>query len=370
MNRTSKKITFVLGGVTGGGAERVAALLINSWVDKGYSLNLISMRDESTDAFPLPKKVHRSVLGGEGASKNKFIGLIKNILYIRKLRKAIRYFGAPVIISFLTRANIYTILASIGLNKHVVISERNDTTRQELDWPWVWLRQKLYRFANVVTANSEVAIQSMSTFVPESKLNFVPNPVIIPSESELSNPDKSKIILNVARLEPQKNQKQILKAISILDDLDEAWKLQILGDGREKANLIKISKDLKISDRLKLFGFVNNPAEFYKNSAIFVLPSLYEGTPNVLLEAMSFGLPPIISDCLPGAMELVEDGITGLVFKSEDSFDLAKKLKHLIDNPNLRVKLGLNARNTVAEYKPERVMEIWEKIIFEGYTSN
>ncbi|MCC5943255.1 MAG: glycosyltransferase family 4 protein [Balneolaceae bacterium] len=369
MNRSSKKITFVLGSVTGGGAERVAVHLMNSWLNKGYYLTLISMREKSYDAFHVPENVHRIVLGGEGASKNKFIALIKNFLYTLKLRKVIKNVDRPIIISFLTRANIYTILACFGLRKHVIISERNDTTKQVLEWPWAWLRYRLYKYANVVTANSNVTVQSMKSYVPENKLKFVPNPVNIPLNSDLSTPDQSTIILNVARLASHKNQKLILKAISKINNLDEAWKLQILGDGEEKENLIKLGKELEITDRLDLPGFVDDPSKNYQASALFVLPSLYEGTPNALLEAMSYGLPPVVSDCLPGVLELVEDGVTGLVFKSEDSSNLAKKIKHLIDNPKLRVKIGLAARERVRMYTPENVIHEWERSIFEGFDS-
>ena len=308
-------------------------------------------------------KIHRIVLGGEGESRNKVIGLFKNIVYIIKLRNTIKHQETTTIVSFLTRSNIYIILASIGLKKHVVVSERNDTSRQVLSWPWALLRKKIYKHASVVTANSKIAIENMAEYVPRVKLKFLPNPIILPDIKDLAKPSTSKIILNVARLSSHKNHLLLLEAIKIIKSLNSEWKVQILGDGEEHHNIINKAEKLGISDKIILTGFVDNPSEYYKKAAMFVLPSLYEGTPNALLEAMSFGLPCVVSDSLSGALEILDHNESGLVFKNNDSLDLSEKINLLINNPDERNRLGNSARGVVSNFTPEKIISKWESVL-------
>lgn len=356
----NKKITFILGGLIGGGAEKVASSLIREWINRGYEITLITRLGAEADFFSVPGSVNRVVLGGEGKSANKMIALLKNIPFIWKLRKEIKNAGYPIVVSFLTKTNIHTILAAAGLNKKVIISERNDTTRQSHPWPWPLLRKLLYKYADLVTANSEIAIQGMRGYVPAEKLRLVPNPVSIPEVK--ASPESSSLILHVGRLVPQKGQHFLLKAFSDLEEsLKYRWTCSFLGEGEEVEKLKGLAQNLQISDRVTFHGLVAHPSKYYLKAGIFVLPSEFEGTPNALLEAMSYGLPAIISDSLPGALEYVKDGVNGLVFKSGDSDDLHRKLKFLVQQPELRKKMGDYARDLIADQSVEKVSNIWEK---------
>lgn len=361
-NSLPSEVTFILGGLLGGGAERVAIQLMEAWLKKGVSVNLITMRGPEKDKFAVPVGVNRIILGGEGDSKNKLIALSKNLWYVFKVRRAIKKIRAQTIISFLTRTNIYAIISCIGLNKYIIISERNDTTKQPLGWPWATLRRKLYRYADVVTANSGVAVSSMKDYVPGEKLKFVPNPLKIPDSEVMSTPDRSNILLNVGRLTAHKSQSLIIQAFSSLHNEFGGWSLAILGEGEERNNLEKQADQLNVNDKLVMPGFVQNVSDYYRDAAIFLLPSKYEGTPNALLEAMAFGLPCVISDSLPGALELIEDGESGFVFKNGDVEDLQDKIRFLIENPGFRVKMGKAARNTVRKFGTENAIKNWEEL--------
>ena len=364
-NLSSKKIAFVLGGLNYGGAERVASKMIRYWNDEARPLSVISRRGPEHDFFKIPENIERYNLGGEGASANKIVALFKNIPHILKLRKAIKQSEADVVISFLTKTNIQTILASIGLRVRIVISERNDTTRQHYPWPWPYLRKKVYRFADVVTANSQVAIDGMKSYVSKKKLHLVRNPLQFPEY--FAKPDCSTILLNVGRLVPQKAQYLLLEAFSKIEmSIIKDWKCVILGEGDERVNLRKQSSRLNIHDKLELAGLVENPSQYYTSAAIFVLTSEYEGTPNALLEAMAHGLPVVVSDSLPGAMEYVQDGKNGLIFEALNSDDLSEKLEYLINNPNLRKKMGDKSIDLVKDLSIDIVMQNWHQLLDEA----
>ena len=354
-------VTFVLGGLVGGGAERVASTLINYWVQQNYKVKLITRLEPEHDKYTIPEAVERICIGDGGPSSNKLIALFKNIPLVWRLRKAIRKANTPVVISFLTKANIQTIIASIGLKKRIIISERNDTTREYHPWPWSLLRWICYRFADVVTANSEISVGDMIRYVPQNKLRFLDNPVDIPVEKAV--PKHSQVIINVSRLEPQKRQELLLEAFSdIKPDIASTWKIHLLGEGSEWKNLVKRSRELRINEKVYFQGFVNNPYHYYKEAAIFVLTSTYEGTPNALLEALAHGLPCIVSDSLPGAMKYVDDGKNGFYFNSGDAADLTEKLTTLMEIPDMRAQFGNHSVMKVENLSIEKISDQWINI--------
>jgi glycosyltransferase involved in cell wall biosynthesis len=359
----NKSIVFVLAAMPSGGAERVASMLINYWYQLGWNITLIIGHDRENDFYRLPDDIDRIVIPAGSPSGSKVAALLKNIPYVLKLRKALKSVKSPTVLSFLTRTNIHTILASLGLNKRVIISERNDTTREEHPWPWPVLRKWLYKFADKVTANSEIAVDGMRDYVQKEKLAFIPNPVIIPAE--MAKPSQSRLILNVGRLVPQKAQHLILEALAKSKPvLEDGWKLEILGEGGEEQKLKAIIEKHSLQDVVSLCGVVGNIEAKYRKAAIFVLSSHYEGTPNALLEAMSYGLPCVVSDSQTGSAKLITHRENGLIFTSGDSADLADKMLFLINNPDKRSEIGNQARKTVDPYSIEVIHSLWEKVFF------
>lgn len=362
MEDFDNSVVFVLGGLVSGGAERVASRLINYWYEKGWTVTLVVGHKRDKDFYSVPKDLNRMVVSNGSPSGNKVVALLKNIPIVWNLRKAFKKTESQTVISFLTRTNIYAILACIGLNKRVIISERNDTTREEHPWPWPLLRKVLYKYADIVTANSEIALSGMRGYVDKEKLKIVPNPVDIPQKN--ANPKKSKIIINVGRLVPQKAQHLLIEALYLIDEKKRTgWSLDILGIGEEEENLKRLAEAKKLSGSVKFHGLVKDIERAYQEAGIFVLSSKFEGTPNALLEAMSFGLPCIISDTIPGAEDLIDHEKTGLIFSSGNADDLAEKISILIDNPEYRQQLGTNARKRVEIYSPDNVMPVWDKLL-------
>jgi GalNAc-alpha-(1->4)-GalNAc-alpha-(1->3)-diNAcBac-PP-undecaprenol alpha-1,4-N-acetyl-D-galactosaminyltransferase len=108
---------------------------------------------------------------------------------------------------------------------------------------------------------------------------------------------------------------------------------------------------------------VASPSPFYRAASIFVLPSRYEGMPNALMEAMSYGLPVIVSNASPGPLDLVKDGETGLVVAVDDPSALAHAIALLGNSGALRKQLGDAGRRRVSVYELSKVMSLWERII-------
>ena len=287
------------------------------------------------------------------------------------LRKALRTLDAPTVVGFCGSTNVTTILAGKPLRNRVIISERNDPARQSLRFPWNDLRPVLYGNADVVTANTRGALETMRAYVATEKLALVPNSIEVKGEAERSSRlllRAAPRVLIVGRLHPQKAHDVLLEAFAHLPRDLSTWRLSIVGRGEEELVLRALANHLKISGRLDWHGQVVDPYAYYERADIFALPSRHEGMPNALLEAMSCGLPVIVSNASPGPLELVEDGRTGLVVPSDDPLALSDAIARLALDRDLARELGRAAREHVADRSLLGTLHVWEGLF--GWHAN
>lgn len=147
-------------------------------------------------------------------------------------------------------------------------------------------------------------------------------------------------ILYIGRLSKEKNVNHIIEACSGISNCE----LVIVGDGNEKENLVKLSNSVNI----KFLGLISNYKlpEIINNSRVLVLPSSFEGTPKVLLEAMSCGIP-VIASKIPGIEEIIVHNETGLLFTLGDIVGLRKCINRILSDQNLYDKLSLGGRKLI-----------------------
>lgn len=240
-----------------------------------------------------------------GVARNLLKYSAKRYLYGKRFfefRLAFGHCSAPVVMSLLTRTNLYAIAATQGLGCRVVISERNDPDLQTMDAAWHALRFFEYRKADAVTSNSIGILQKMSGYVPHEKLKLLPNPIVVPSLPAVF-PQRKCQFVTVARLVHQKGIDLLLAAFAQIAGELPDWSLEIVGDGPEREALVANAARLGIAGRVTFHGYLTSPGDILLSSRIFVLPSRFEGMPNALLEAMAYGLAPIVTDCSPGPLE-------------------------------------------------------------------
>ena len=290
--------------------------------------------------------------------KSEIGRVINGIRDVRILKKALFVADSPVVLAFLTATNVKTILAAAGLDARIVVSERIDVEKQPKIWPWPLLRWGLYRYADAVTANSHGALRSMESFVPRSKRFFVPNPIGFTTASH-PFPRRKKMILNVGRLAHQKAQDILLKAYARVVASRPEWKLTIIGYGPDKQTLYDQASSLNLLDHIEWIDWTSEIERYYETAGIFALPSRYEGTPNALLEAMSFGVPSVVTDGSPGPLEHISDGVNGLIVPVDDEFRLANALLRLTESKELRDRFGTAARQTIEAIDQDAVYEAW-----------
>jgi glycosyltransferase involved in cell wall biosynthesis len=147
---------------------------------------------------------------------------------------------------------------------------------------------------------------------------------------------------------------------------DTPFEIHIVGDGPDKAHFLDQIAERSVQQYFKLHGYVEHTRlpEHYLNADIFVLPSLAEGMPNVVLEAMGSGLPIVATD-VPGSEELVRNGENGYLLKTREPDDLAHALLALITNPQQRKLMGYASQHLAGHYTWKKVTQRYQALYAE-----
>ena len=172
------RLTLVIYSLSAGGAERIMSIMANYWAEKGWPVTLLSFDDGSKDPFyNLHPSITRRPLGIAGDSSNVLEGLANNIKRIRLLRQAIKKSAPAAVISFTTRINVQVLLATLGLDHPVLISERTVPAQRSLGRIWDFLRRWCYAQSSCLIVQSQGVL---SYFAKESNLKtrVIPNPVL------------------------------------------------------------------------------------------------------------------------------------------------------------------------------------------------
>lgn len=170
----------------------------------------------------------------------------------------------------------------------------------------------------------------------------------------------------LGRFSAEKGAEILLDAWGRLDPRFSHWRLQLVGSGPLEAALRKQAAALgPAGERIMFLPPVEDPARVLLASDALALPSLTEGFPLVLAEAMACGLPVVAADCAPGVRVLIRDGVNGLLAGRGDARDFAEQLTKVMDSVELRERLGAAARTSVEYLQAPLVLDQWESLISE-----
>lgn len=361
--RSRPDVLLVVSHLGHGGTQRVVCNLANGWSRQGHRVRILLMNRRLSNAIRLDREVETEYLVYV-PPRWTFLhlgGLYKRARWLWNLRRRIRRSRAPVVISFIRSTNAQVLLACLGqAGQRIIVCERNDPVRQPIPQPWATLSRLLYRTASLVTVNSNGAAKTLASLVPDQKLAYVPNILTAapPTEFRLQAPT----IVAGGRLVPQKALDVLFRAFAARQGELEGWRIALLGEGSARRDLEQLARSLAIDDRIDWPGHVPEPYAYFRAADIFVLPSRYEGMPNSLLEAMSCGLPVVVSDASPGPLEVVEHEKSGLVVPCDDVEALATAMARLANSPDLRRVLGSAGAAAVQPFTPSRALATWTEL--------
>jgi glycosyltransferase involved in cell wall biosynthesis len=349
----------------GGGAERVMLLLADAMLSKGVRVDIVVARAEGPRMADVPVGARVVELGARRMLA-AFLPLVK---YLRTEKP-------HTVLSTLVHANVIAIAANLFVRPRckIVVREANTVSREAAGGGRLrervlpWFARLTYPLADGVVAVSQGVADDLERLgaVSRDRLYVINNPVplsdIEAKAMELlddENFDGSMpVILGIGRLVPQKDFPTLLRAFRQVR-LERNCRLMILGDGPERHALESLARELEIDQDVVLPGFVENPYAYLHHGSLFVLSSVWEGFPNVLVEAMATGIPVVATDCPSGPAEILENGNLGPLVPVGDVDGMAAAIIRTLDKPPSPEAL----QHRVRKYDPEVVVERYVRVL-------
>jgi glycosyltransferase involved in cell wall biosynthesis len=201
--------------------------------------------------------------------------------------------------------------------------------------------------------------------VPAGSAHVIPNPVSEQFANGRGSDESARgsIVLAVGRLVPQKGFDLLIDAFATVVQRHPNWSLVIVGEGPEEARLRGMAGGLLARGAVTFRGAVTDLARYYRCAGLFVLPSRFEGFPNVLLEAMASGCAVIAADCPAGPSEIVRDGIDGSLVAPDDVRALITEMDRLMSDAAERSRLGARAGDVSERFGVEKILNLWKDAI-------
>lgn len=347
-------IHVFIGALPQGGAERVVSYLVNKLFQSGFNVDLVLLRNDIENFYKINDGIKIINIADITGSNS----LLKNVRELRKLFKRERC----LIVSFLAQYNIVSTFANMGLRNAIIVADRNDPRRWPSRKTVRAIRNFAYRMADGVILQTETNKSYFSKKV-QKKSTIIFNPVDV-GEYAGSGREASKeqVVINVARLMPQKNQKLLIEAFKDVLRKHPEYRLKIVGDGPEKDTLNELIEKLGLTEKVELLGARHDVFDLVKQSEIFVLSSEFEGMPNALIEAMCIGTA-CISTKVSGANELIRNEESGLLIDIGNKEQLTEAINKLIEDGGLRNECVKNGIATNELLNIDKIISEWITVI-------
>lgn len=217
-----------------------------------------------------------------------------------------------------------------------------------------------YRDADVVTALTEADAEALrDAGLPQTVA--MPNPLAFWPEHLVNAGVAAGSVLVLGRLSPEKAPGLLVDAWTQIADHHPEWSLHFVGSGPDEGEVRARAEDPRW--RITIDPPVEDPRPLLQTSPVLALPSLVEGLPLSLMEAMAHGAACIAADCSSGVRQLIDEDVTGLLAVRGDPDDLARGLDRLLGDPALRERLGRAARDHVESFRIEPILDRWEQVL-------
>lgn len=373
-----------------GGQEVVTSVLTEHFRKQGHNVIIASFNPPNPLMQErLPDSTHFYTLNGFCYSL-KNIKKLRHILSEHQIEIVINQWGLPYLPALLlhkTRNKQSTKIVSVYHNDPKTNARLKDVENQMEQvnqlGSKIFLKIKWYIFRfitgmsmNYVYHHSDKYLLLSQSFIPEfkkfafltngNKIQALPNPLTISSSDfKLDTYIKRKEILYVGRIdENQKRVHRIIDTWALLENSFPDWKLTIVGDGIEKVNIEQ--KVIQLQLKNVTFEGFQNPLEYYKRASILMLTSEYEGFGLVVVEAMNFGVVPVVYGSYSAVYDIISDEVDGIILpynkKGYDAKYAAKKMHKLISDIHYRNKLAQEAIITSKRYSIESIANEWNKL--------
>ncbi len=387
-------IAILIHALGGGGAERVAQIIGDYYVENGNNVYSFLGYTPVEQVYPVKGKViNTGVKPCTSGNNDKLIKVLAKLLKASlRIRQYKRKYKIDVAISFLEEFNYLNVLSK---GREKVITRVCSVISRCSTYDGILYRKKMvtffYRLADrvVVLSNDMIVDMHNNYDISLKKLVKIPNTVLqVPSDNcQIDWEYGEKVIVTVGRLSVEKQQERIIRAFSYVYKHDNMARLLILGSGPTEKYLKNLCKKYKLNDSVIFAGFKKNIGDYLQKSKVFVLASEVEGMPNSMLEAMANGVPVVTIDS-PGACSeivgrkrslgkcmgieycpygILTPYITGKVKNwndlEEEEVLLGMAMQQVLNNTELYEKYSGCSLKRASMYNLDTIMGKWEQII-------
>lgn len=365
---TRKRVLFVIHVLASGGAARIVALVLQYLNRQRFEPFLVVFQDRfdfsvpedvriiclhKRSIFALPWLILQLARVYEREKPDTVVSTIEWVDLIALLAKKLSRAKPKLLVNIVSHT-------SINLKKRFLLR----ITRLALP--------RLYPEANAAICISKgVANDLVTEFkVPSHKIRIVYGPIdfehiLSLAGEEVDHPyftsKKTPIITTMGRLEVEKGYAYLFSAFAqVITNFP--CRLAILGEGKQRTVLEKLTEQLNIGRQVDFLGFQQNPFKYLARSDIFVLSSLYEGFALAIIEAMACGIPVISTCCPSGPSEIITDGVNGLLVPPADEKTLAEAMLRLLKDRKLAAKLAQAGEKRAEDFAIAKIIKEYEAI--------
>jgi glycosyltransferase involved in cell wall biosynthesis len=376
-----KHIAIFIYGLTGGGATRRTLTLANGFAERGHRVDLLVLNPRGPaerDLSPLVNLVRLDSLGirtcgriGWRKRKNQVVaGTTELARYLRREQPDVLMSAANhVHLSALTARALARVPVRLVLRVSTHLTDSHlSGARRPRPFRLRWARRR-YGGADAAIGVSKGIAEDLirHTALPAERTFAVYNPV---STAEILDKGKEAlghpwfaqkgppVILGAGRISRQKDFVTLVRAFARLREQRPA-RLVILGDGKQREQLLALAEELGVATDVVLPGFQDNPFCWMSRASLFVLSSAWEGFPGVLIEAMACGCPVVSTDCPSGPSEILQNGAYGPLVPVGDAAALAQAMLMRLDAPPDANRLMERA----AEFSVDRAIDSYLQVL-------
>ncbi len=399
---TDKKVLMAIPMMKGGGAEKVAALLLNKFQQAGFSCEylLTSSRVEDSVVKDLAEDVTLSSLSAEfkESTAAKFFytllrffsslmckplefskipvpAFLSYLSFISQYHREIKALRQKLIanpdmtvIAFLQPSIPITLLAARGLDNKIIISERCDPVRLMKHRYGYHFIKKYYSRANACVFQTEDAKNTYPENIAE-KGTVIFNPI----NSSLPQPyfgNRNKNITTFCRISYQKNLPVLIEAFAQFHKNFGDYRLRIIGNTNNESDEKALAEtkdkinELNIGEYVDFLPFSKTVHEEIIQDAMYINSSDYEGMSNAMLEAMAIGMPVVCTDCpIGGAAAVINSGENGLLAEVGNSKQICAAMEQIASDKNFSDKLSENAAEIRTKLSLENIAKQWMELL-------
>ncbi len=339
------RVLFCIHSLAGGGAETQARIIANSLIGLGCDVGFFYVKGVELDeglryyrcregAYPLGlvSEIRKAIIDFKPDLVHAWVPATLNISTLI----ASRLCGVPAISSIRNRRQfdsalrVFSFLTTVALAKKIVTNNPIEQSASYYQW--------LYKIKKGTQINNAVSV-NLADFEPAHTNIFT--------------------IVYVGRLTRQKNVKLLIEALASIRSTSR-WQLLIFGKGEEESALQRLALENEVTKQIKFLGYDSDLGNIFRKADLLILPSLYEGMPNVVVEAMAYGIPALVSN-IPAHTLLFKNSEVGF-FTSNDKMSLGDQIaKYMNGGVNVQQQLQM-ARTFVDAHKPIQIAQEYKNL--------